>query len=165
MVVCAAVADLRNRRIPNLLTLPAIVLGWLLWMPDTTPKQFASVAGVTLVTFVAGLLLFSVGVIGGGDGKLLTAVAAIAGSELFVECAIWTLIFGVIVSVVLLAARGALTPLVARLVRGVAELLLYRSTAEPLVGPAQHQIAYGAVIAGGVLSALVATHAGFNFIR
>lgn len=164
MVVAAAIVDLRHHRIPNALTLPALLAGWALWGFRGSLRELLVVVGVTLAMFAIGMLLFAAGVLGGGDGKLLAAVAAIAGPRLFGECLLWTLIFGVIVSVILLATRGALLPFLTRAARALAEIAIYRYTAETLVAGEGHQIAYGVVIAGGVVAAIVARHAGVTLL-
>ncbi len=76
MLVIAATGDLRTRRIPNklnlaiaLLAVPFWVLsGYALW-PDVA-TQLAVAAGV----FLFFALLFQVGMMGGGDVKLLAAL-------------------------------------------------------------------------------------------
>ena len=77
MLIFAAVGDLRSRRIPNWLNLAialtAIPFWWLsglsLW-PDVA-IQVAIAAGV----FVFFAILFHIGMMGGGDVKLLAALA------------------------------------------------------------------------------------------
>lgn len=164
VVIAAAVVDLRRRRIPNVLTIPALLAGWTLWLFTSPIRDFLLVVGVTIGVFAVGLLLFSAGILGGGDGKLLAAVAAIAGPPLLRECLIWTLIIGVIVSLVLLAARGALSSFLARVARAIADIAIYRHTPGPLIEGSGHQIAYGVVIAGGVIAAVIARRAGLALL-
>ena len=147
-----------------MLTFPALVCGWALWLIRGSFREFAVVVVLTAVVFAVGLLLFAAGILGGGDGKLLAAVAAIAGPDLLGECLLWTLIFGVFVSVILLAARGALIPFVTRVARVVAELALYRHTSGLVPDEKGHTVAYGVIVAGGVIAALVARHAGLTLL-
>ncbi len=77
MLVVAATGDIRERRIPNTLNLAIAVLavpfwwlsGYALW-PDVA-MQLALGAGA----FLFFALLFRVGMLGGGDVKLLAALA------------------------------------------------------------------------------------------
>lgn len=71
-LVTAAVTDVSNRRIPNLLTLPAIVLG--LFLNLFQPTFFHLLLAIA-VLFLVGML----GVLGGGDLKLLMSVTAFMG--------------------------------------------------------------------------------------
>jgi prepilin peptidase CpaA len=164
VVVAAAIVDLRHHRIPNALTLPALLAGWVSWGVLGSWRELLIVIALTAAMFAVGLLLFAAGVLGGGDGKLLAAVAAIAGPRLLGECLLWTLIFGVIVSVILLASRGALIPFLTRIARAISDLVIYRHTSEELVEGTGHHIAYGVVIAGGVLLAIAARHAGVKLL-
>ncbi|MEM9294409.1 MAG: A24 family peptidase [Planctomycetota bacterium] len=112
LAVClvAAVYDVRSHRVPNALTYPAIVLGLLFWAVVSgmgwstpaslgqTPWQVCAVAvAVTAVPF--GMLAAS-GYLGGGDFKLMTAIAALSAS--------WKLVLATSVYALLLAAIGGL---------------------------------------------------------
>lgn len=136
----------------------------MLWLAGGSMKQWFVVVLLTVGVFAVGLVLFAAGALGGGDGKLLAAVAAIAGPALFRESLLWMLIFGVIVSVILLAARGALIPFVTRVARAIVSVALYRHAPEALVEGAGHKIAYGVIIAGGVIAAIVSTRAGLTLL-
>jgi len=81
-VVTAAIADVRWRRIPRWLTVAALVTGLVVhgfrgWM------DFRSAAAAALLGFGAGLALFCLGAIGGGDLKLITALGAMLGVGLW----------------------------------------------------------------------------------
>ena len=86
-VLCAAVAvlaviaygDIRRRRIPNALCVVVAALG----MVRISAARDALTAGYTLLAaaavFAGTFLLFWRGVIGGGDAKLITAIALVIG--------------------------------------------------------------------------------------
>lgn len=75
-VLTAAFADVRWRRIPRVLTLTAFVAGLAVhWARG----DFWSAAAAALLGFAIGLSLFSLGAIGGGDLKLITALGAMLG--------------------------------------------------------------------------------------
>jgi prepilin peptidase CpaA len=75
-VLTAALADLRWRKIPRLLTVAACATGLIVhW----TLGDFWSAAAAALLGFAVGLSFFSLGAIGGGDVKLITALGAMLG--------------------------------------------------------------------------------------
>ena len=87
ILVAASVTDLRTGRIRNTLAVPAIALGLLLaglaglasggWAG--AQAQLANHALGAAVAFVVMFVCFSLGGIGGGDVKLMTAVGAFLG--------------------------------------------------------------------------------------
>lgn len=82
VVLCiAAVTDLQRRRIPNLLTLPAALLGIALHLSmDGGWGGLSALVGY-LVWFLGGYLFYRwIGGIGAGDIKLLMSCAAFIGT-------------------------------------------------------------------------------------
>ena len=79
LLIAAAGIDLRQRRIPNWLTL-SIALGEMLqsFLPQHTVTPAQSFTGLG-VGFILPLILFVLNAIGGGDVKLLAAVGAWLG--------------------------------------------------------------------------------------
>jgi prepilin peptidase CpaA len=108
-VLIAAFTDLRTRKIPNLLTVSA--LGIALGLR-------ASIGGAALLDGLAGLLLgaaivlplFAVQAIGGGDAKLLLAVAGFLGLKGFLVALAATAIAGGILAVAISLRRGVVLP-------------------------------------------------------
>jgi prepilin peptidase CpaA len=81
LLLLAAVEDVRRRRLPNLVTgaLAALFLPYALSAPDGPDVSAALALGG--LTFLAGWALFARGLVGGGDVKLMAAVALWAGTE------------------------------------------------------------------------------------
>ena len=125
LVSVAAATDLKSRRIPNLLTFPVIVIGLSLWLFDK-PWMFLSSLGATLLVLLLGMGLYMLGILGGGDGKLMAAVAAVMGARFLGEALLWTAIFGGIVALGLLAWKRALVPFLGRLFRAGYEFVVWR---------------------------------------
>lgn len=81
LLLCAVVFDLRFRRIPNYLTLPAMGIG-ILW--GLTQGGLSAAGASILGLFLGGVLLFplfALGKFGGGDVKLLAAIGALRGAS------------------------------------------------------------------------------------
>jgi prepilin peptidase CpaA len=103
-----AATDLKSRRIPNLLTGPAILLGLMLHF------AFDGWHGL-LFSFLAGLacggvfvLFFLAGGMGAGDVKLMTAVGCLAGLANSPSLLVLTAIAGGIMAVAFALLRGQL---------------------------------------------------------
>jgi prepilin peptidase CpaA len=84
LLAVAACEDLRRLTIPN----PVVVALCALWpvhlalAPGSTLAGTLGAAACAAVIFVAGALLFSRGLVGGGDVKLLAAATLWAGPEI-----------------------------------------------------------------------------------
>jgi prepilin peptidase CpaA len=106
--------DVRALRIPNLLTLPAL-LAVLLWS-----GAMGGWAGLGAALFAAGCALallfgpFAWGWLGAGDVKALLVLAALWGLEAFLPALWWMLVIGGVGAVGLLAMRGELSDLLRR---------------------------------------------------
>lgn len=78
----AGLSDLRRLRIPNRDSL-ALLLGFALWAPASGLGGAAFIihCAAGAAVFAVGVALFAVGAWGGGDAKLLAAVAVWAGFD------------------------------------------------------------------------------------
>ena len=78
LLALACWCDVRGRRIPNALTLTGAAAGLLLRVPLGGSAVLDGLAGLG-VALLIGLAPFALGVLGGGDTKLLGAVGAFVG--------------------------------------------------------------------------------------
>ncbi len=111
----AAVEDLRRLVIPNTVVLGLCTL-WPLQLaaaPDISLFGSASAAFCAAAVFAVGIVLFSRGVVGGGDVKLLTAATLWAGPDLTPALLIGTAVLGGLLTLALLfplALRAVFAP-------------------------------------------------------
>ena len=128
LVVAAAYGDIKTLRIPNLLVVAVGALGVLRLVVIGDPSVALYTAGASAVVFVIVFLLFWLGLVGGGDAKLITAMALLIGyHDLFNF-------------LVLMSVCGALLSL--------AILLMHRSAASS-PPKARLPVPYGVAIAAG----------------
>lgn len=78
VAAAACVFDVRENRLPNVLTLSALVLAFVLRAPGGWDAIGSGLAGAG-IGFLLALPLFLLGGAGGGDLKLLTAMGAFLG--------------------------------------------------------------------------------------
>jgi prepilin peptidase CpaA len=106
LMAAAAVEDLRRLVIPNAVILGLCVL-WpfhLAGAPGMTPVAGLAAVGCGLAVFFAGALLFSRGLIGGGDVKLLAAATLWAGPATTPGLLAVTAVLGGVLSLALLSS-------------------------------------------------------------
>lgn len=108
--VAAAVTDWRSRRIPNELVLALAALGLarivLTWF-ETGAVPYGDPL-VAFAVFAVGALAFHLGVLGGGDVKLMAAGALWTGTALADDFLVITLLAGGVLAFVYIA-RGRLS--------------------------------------------------------
>ncbi len=79
LTALAAVFDLKEERIPNVLNLAGILAGFILRLYRAGPGGLPAVVTDTAAMFMITFLLFLTHALRGGDGKLLCAISAIQG--------------------------------------------------------------------------------------
>lgn len=107
VVTSASWWDLRERRIPDGLTLGAIGLAFLLRAPGGVDSVLLGFAGFAIAVALA-LPLYLAGGMGGGDVKLLGAVGVFLGAGRIVPALLATAVAGGVLAVVVAARHGAL---------------------------------------------------------
>ena len=110
-LLCAAAAaafDLRTRRIPNLLTGFSILFGLLLHLILGGWSQLGWSAAAAVIGGGVFLVFYLAGGMGGGDVKLMSAVACISGYHSVMELLLSTAIMGGIFALLLALVRGKL---------------------------------------------------------
>ncbi|WP_409692410.1 prepilin peptidase [Brevundimonas sp.] len=143
IAVAAGVRDLTTMTIPNWMSLalvaaflPAALLAGLGWQGLLVHLGI----GVGALMIAAGL--FALGAIGGGDAKLMAALALWMGPDGVLMFVLWTAVAGGLFSVALILARGRLVGL------GAFGPAWVRGLLQP-----KGDIPYGVAIAAGALMA------------
>ena len=107
--MCASIGsvhDVRERRIPNFVTGPAILAGLIL---HTISGGWSGLGDSALAGLIAGgifLIFFLAGGMGAGDVKLMAAIGALVGWQDWFGIFIATAIVGGFASMALMAMRG-----------------------------------------------------------
>lgn len=106
--VIGSVFDVKSRRVPNLLTGPAILFGLLLHLSLGGWRDMAISAAAGLICGVVFLIFYLAGGMGAGDVKLITAVGCLCGLSNIAYLLALTAIAGGVMAVGLALFRGRL---------------------------------------------------------
>lgn len=122
MLGVAVFTDATRGKVYNFVTLPALAIGLVIsllvdagspaqgsWLVELFGREFfSSLAGVALAIGIFGFA-YLMGMLGGGDVKLMAAIGALMGWRFFLEAAVLTACTGAIIAIVILARRGHIT--------------------------------------------------------
>lgn len=108
----AAVSDLLTMTIPNRISI-ALIAGFFAaaLLSNMTWPQIASHVAAASACLLVTMLLFSRGLLGGGDAKLLTATALWIGFDMLPSYLLMVSILGGLLAVAILVYRKAIPPM------------------------------------------------------
>jgi prepilin peptidase CpaA len=160
VAVAAAIVDVREHRIPNWLTYPAILLGILLrWGFFGWPGLGSAVAGCLLAGGIV-FVFYLVRAMGADDVKLLAAIGSLLGPHAAAVVLVATALAGGVLALVYVFARRRF----GTTLRNVGSVLLFHSGSglktHPelnLDNPSALRMPYGLAIATGTLYAFLAS--------
>lgn len=151
---CIALAggccDLRWRRIPNWLTGPALAAALLLAFVSGGARTLLDSSLAGLLAWAIFAAMFFMGGMGGGDVKLMTAVAAFVGVANLPLLLISTALVGGCFALIVALLRGQLVVLLRRITSGFFPLLLPPAASDS----SRVFLPYGVPIAAGALITL-----------
>ncbi|MGE5759667.1 MAG: prepilin peptidase [Gemmatimonadota bacterium] len=151
-LLLAALFDLRDRRIPNALTLGGVVVALCLRLAWGWGSVLQGAEGAGFAVLVA-LAPFTMGFLGGGDVKLLGVVGAFVGVDRLFGALLLVALVGGVLAVLESVRRQAFLRAIAN-IRGFARqwVLFGRAAVTPtLESPEAMTVPYGVAIAVGSL--------------
>lgn len=152
LVALAAFFDLRERRIPNPLTLAGLLVGLALRVPSGAEAVGDGVLGAAIGLTVAAPFV-ALGGLGGGDAKLLAAVGAFLGLAGLPAALTATAIAGGVMALAVAVSRGRLGETLAHCGSLLARVRPGGGDASPrtLATPGALAIPYGVPIGVGAM--------------
>jgi prepilin peptidase CpaA len=103
-----SVFDVKSRRIPNFVTMPAFLFGLALHLALGGWRQLLSSLAAGLICAAVFLVFYIAGGMGAGDVKLILAVGCIAGLSHVAYLLVLTALSGGVMAIVWAVARGQL---------------------------------------------------------
>jgi len=152
----AATTDLARGRIPNGLTYPALLFGFLLAATPGAGLSLAEALPGFAAAFLPALALFAVRSIGGGDVKLLGALGMLLGYPVVLDMLFYTLVAGMALGVSVIVWHGRAI----EALRGFGQLVvaLVYPGMNKLVPIQDLRIPFGFAIAAGTGWAILVPH-------
>jgi prepilin peptidase CpaA len=150
MLAIAVYVELKERRIPNWLTLSGMALGlFIAWSNKTLPSSI----GGLLIGFGFLFIFYVFGGVGGGDVKLMGAAGALMGARLIEPALVYTAFIGAFLAVMMVIWRKDFWT---RIALGFKSLAFWRKGDGTEVEPPKPiAVPYGMAIAMGCLLALL----------
>jgi prepilin peptidase CpaA len=152
-----SVFDVKSRRIPNFVTMPAFLFGVALHLALGGWRQLLSSLAAGLICAAIFLVFYIAGGMGAGDVKLILAVGCIAGLSHVAYLLVLTALSGGVMAIVWAVARGQLQ----QTIMNVGELASHHRHAglQPhpdlnLKNAATLRLPYALAIAGGSILTL-----------
>jgi prepilin peptidase CpaA len=152
-----SVFDVKSRRIPNFVTMPAFLFGVALHLALGGWRQLLSSLAAGLICAAVFLVFYIAGGMGAGDVKLILAVGCIAGLSHVAYLLVLTALSGGVMAIVWAVARGQLQ----QTIMNVGELASHHRHAglQPhpdlnLKNAATLRLPYALAIAGGSILTL-----------
>jgi prepilin peptidase CpaA len=106
--LAGSVFDVKSRRIPNFITMPAFMFGLALHLALGGWRQLLSSLAAGIICGAVFLVFYLAGGMGAGDVKLILAVGCIAGLSHVAYLLVLTALSGGVMAIVWAVARGQL---------------------------------------------------------
>jgi prepilin peptidase CpaA len=150
VLVLAIWFDVSQGRIPNWLTVGGTAAGLLLRGTVGFEALWAGLLGGAL-GLALGILLFAVGAMGAGDGKLLAAVGSFLGFAVFVQALPLIAIAGGLLALAVTMRTGTLLPTLLRFRELIFHIVSFGRIGErrTLAMPGAVTVPYGVAVAAG----------------
>ena len=148
LLIIAAVTDLRDRKVYNWLTFPAMAFGLTLAWANVglVLLQEHFIYGFLPAVVIFGILVW-IRALSAGDMKLMAAIGAIMGSPFLYQAIFWSSLCGCLIAIVKLVWQGVLLKGLGRTAR-YAVMIKPPEEGEDLL---KQKIPYGVAISVGTL--------------
>ena len=163
VAVCAAITDVRTRRIPNRLTYPALLGGLLLQGLLHGWKGLLQSVGGGLIFGGVFMLFYLVRAMGAGDVKLAAALGCIVGSSSTIPVMFSTALAGGILAVIFMVLSGKVLETLRNTLRVAGFHVVHGLQTHPTVNldnPTATRMPYGLAFAVGTVGWIVFLHIG-----
>ena len=163
VAVCAAVSDVKTRRIPNRLTYPAVLAGLLFQGLLHGWKGILQSAGGGLIFGGVFMLFYVVRAMGAGDVKLATALGCIVGSTATIPVMFSTAVAGGVLAVIFMVLSGRVLETLRNTLGVVGFHVVHGLQTHPTVNldnPTAVRMPYGLAFAVGTVGWIVFLHIG-----
>jgi prepilin peptidase CpaA len=152
MLTVAVYIEMKERRIPNWLTLSGMAMGLLIAYLQGTLALYSSIGGL-IIGFGFLFIFYVFGGVGGGDVKLMGAAGALMGSALIKPALVYTSFIGAFLAIMMILWRKDFW---LRVAWGLKKLAFWRKGDEAQLSPGEAvAVPYGLAIALGCLLALL----------
>ena len=165
MLIIAAIIDVRVRKIPNLLTFPAMIMALTFHSVTGGFKGFVFSAEGLALGIALFLIPYIMGGMGAGDAKMMGAIGAIIGPRGVVIASLFTAVAGGFYALIVFLfnmqyfknfiQRSALTVKVFAFTKNFIPIPADKSEKKP-------RLCYGVAIAAGTFSYLILEAYGIN---
>ncbi len=163
LLISATVTDWKHRKIYNKTTVPAFIIGLLLAIVSGVPGLVTSVLTASAIAFGVFFVLFFFGLMGGGDVKLMTAVAVLTGYPLILDIMLWGILAGGLYSILYVAISGQLGSYMRRVAGMLYSLFIWKTlnTDQNASTSDLAKIPYGVCISAGTFIAIMLHHSPY----
>ncbi|MBU8932636.1 MAG: prepilin peptidase [candidate division Zixibacteria bacterium] len=153
-IIVAALAvytDLRWRKIPNNLTVPAVAAGIILnILSGGWNGLLFSLTGL-VIGIVVFIVPFALRGMGGGDVKLMGALGALLGGYAIVSIAIYTAILGGVLAIVVAVYNHQMGSSLRKVMMLLAKLVPFVGRSKEIDKTTSLRLPYGLAIGGGTM--------------
>ncbi|RDU34658.1 prepilin peptidase [Neobacillus piezotolerans] len=155
LLICT-ITDIKSRKILNIVTLPAILIGFIYYFSTNGLDGILFSGKGFLVGFGVLFIPFAMGGIGAGDVKLLAAIGAMKGAFFVIYAFLYAAIVGGLIALFILIHRNELKGFLVRIINSVFFLTFSKSKDSIQVSKSDlaPSFPYGVSIALGTIAML-----------
>jgi len=162
----ATITDVRTRRVPNWLTFPTIVLALAVAGTRGVGSLFYALA-LILVALACGVVLHGIGLLGGGDVKLLMGISVLVGLPNCLPLLLYTALAGGVLALCVSVCSGRLVDVCKRVAHSFSVMVLTKSVSagrDSIGVTSGERLPYAIAIAAG-FGLLVLSKSYFPILR